>query len=498
MAGNNFGGVLPNSIANLSTNRTQLSISSNYISGTIPQGIENLINLKELYSSLNMLTGSIPESIGKISELERLYIPGNNISGKIPSSLGYMSRLSILSLGRNMLEGSIPPSLGNCTNLQAFYLEQNHLTGAIPEQVIGLSSLSSPLGSKLSDRTTTFTMLDLLFMDDNLFEGTIPLSLQKIKGIQGLDRSRNSLSGRIPSFLGKFRLIEVLDLSYKFEGEVPNEGVFMNDSKFSIVGNDKLCGGIKALQLPACPTQRERKLFPPKATNGFSSANLIGVGRYGPVYKGTLNYGEQIVAVKEFNLQLLGANKSFLDECKALRNIRHRNLVKIITSCSSIDFNGNDFKALVFEFMPNGTLESWLHPTLYEKEDLSSSTLLYSMSLNLIQRLNIAIDVAHALNYLHHHCETTIIHCDLKPSNILLDNELCAHVGDFGLARFLMATEDKSNHTQTSSSIGVRGTIGYVALDNLLCLFLLIYTFIIISLENLLNFEPVARKQMIS
>ncbi|XP_059639148.1 probable LRR receptor-like serine/threonine-protein kinase At3g47570 [Cornus florida] len=299
------------------------------------------------------------------------------------------------------------------------------------------------------------------------------------------------------------------DLSYnKFEGEVPNEGVFLNVSAFSIVGNDKLCGGNKELQLPASLTRRARKLFAHKmiilvtsitlstvlliasvsavfylikrskekcsvdgalgnqypmlsyaeleqATNGFSSTNLIGSGSYGSVYKGILDYGEQIVAVKVFNLQQLGANKSFFTECEALRNIRHRNLVKIITSCSSMDFKGNDFKALIFEFMPNGTLESWLHPNQSVQRD--------PKSLDSIQRLNIAIDVASALDYLHHQCDTTIIHCDLKPSNVLLGNELCAHVGDFGISRFLGGTKGKPNRSKSSSSIGIRGTIGYVA-----------------------------------
>ncbi|XP_059639149.1 LRR receptor-like serine/threonine-protein kinase EFR [Cornus florida] len=99
LGGNYFGGVLPNSIANLSTNLTILQISQNYLSGSIPRGIENLVNLKLLALDGNMFTGSIPESIGKLSELEQLFISANNISGKIPSSIGNMSRLSILGLG---------------------------------------------------------------------------------------------------------------------------------------------------------------------------------------------------------------------------------------------------------------------------------------------------------------------------------------------------------------------------------------------------------------
>ncbi|CAL5441275.1 unnamed protein product [Camellia sinensis] len=322
-----------------------------------------------------------------------------------------------------------------------------------------------------------------------------------------MDFSRNNLSGNIPLFLGQLNLLVDLNLSFNnFEGEVPNGGVFKNITSFSVLGNRNLCGGVKELQLPACPTERVKKRstrtvilvaiaigvsiiflvvcvcavlyrlrkskqpsvvsteenqYPKlsyaelhQSTNGFSLDNLIGKGRYGSVYKGILNSGEQIVAVKVLNLQESGADKSFLAECEALRNLRHRNLVKVITSCSSLDFKGNDFKALVFEFMSNGSLESWLYPSSTEQN--------HAKNLNLTQRLNIAIDVASALEYLHHHYDIPVAHCDLKPSNVLLDNNLYAHVGDFGLARFLFAATGNSNYAQ-SSSIGIRGTVGYVA-----------------------------------
>ncbi|XP_077226084.1 putative LRR receptor-like serine/threonine-protein kinase At3g47570 [Tasmannia lanceolata] len=191
-----------------------------------------------------------------------------------------------------------------------------------------------------------------------------------------------------------------------------------------------------------------------KATDGFSSANLIGMGSYGSVYKGILSRIENVVAVKVLNLHLRGASKSFMAECNALRNIRHRNLVKILTSCSSIDFGGNDFKALVLEFMPNGSLEKWLHSKLDGQHQLGS--------LNFIKRLNIAIDIASALDYLHHHCHTPIVHCDLKPSNIFLDEDMNAHVGDFGLAKFYPRIIQNSSEDQSSTN-GLKGTIGYIA-----------------------------------
>ncbi|XVF83935.1 hypothetical protein PTKIN_Ptkin16aG0534300 [Pterospermum kingtungense] len=192
-----------------------------------------------------------------------------------------------------------------------------------------------------------------------------------------------------------------------------------------------------------------------KATNGFSSETLVGEGNFGFVYKGVLEDGKTI-AIKVYKLLSHGASWSFLVECEALRNVRHRNLVKVLTACSRIDYSGIDFKALVYEFMVNGSLEDWLHLAVGININGEEA----EKSLNLFQRLNVAIDVGCALEYLHHHCETPIVHCDLKPSNILLDDEMVGHVGDFGLAKFI--TSDLQNDTSSqSSSLGFRGTIGY-------------------------------------
>ncbi|XXG45247.1 hypothetical protein AAC387_Pa02g0376 [Persea americana] len=274
----------------------------------------------------------------------------------------------------------------------------------------------------------------------------------QLVGMSRLDISRNHFSGQIPEYIEKLPYLQYLNLSYNdFEGQVPQEGIFKNTSAVSVIGNRKLCGGSPALLLPTCLSQ---------------DTNLIGVESYGSVYKGSLDrIGKAIykgfldrigntVAVKVLNLQRGGASKSYIAECKALINVRHRNLLKIHTVCSSIDSQGDDFKALVLDYMANGNLDQWLHPCIGEQHQ--------SKNLSLIQRLNIAVDVASALNYLHNSCEKPIVHCDLKPSNILLDEDMNAHVGDFGLARFLSeATSSCSeNHTNSCS---IKGTIGYVA-----------------------------------
>ncbi|KAL8257830.1 hypothetical protein R6Q59_029871 [Mikania micrantha] len=194
-----------------------------------------------------------------------------------------------------------------------------------------------------------------------------------------------------------------------------------------------------------------KKLY--NATQGFSVNNVIGKGSFASVYRGDLGLDGGIVAVKVLNLQHRGGSKSFISECKALCNARHRNLVKVITCCSSCDFEGKEFKALVYEFMPNGSLDKWLHWN-DRKENMQKELL----PLGLLQRVCIALDVAYAIDYLHNHNGGTIVHCDLKPSNILLDEDMVAHVGDFGLSKIL---QSEPVNTYDSSSIGVRGTIGY-------------------------------------
>ncbi|XP_062020571.1 probable LRR receptor-like serine/threonine-protein kinase At3g47570 [Rosa rugosa] len=173
-----------------------------------------------------------------------------------------------------------------------------------------------------------------------------------------------------------------------------------------------------------------------RATNGFNESNLLGIGGFGLVYKGTFP-DETDVAIKVFNLDLEGAFASFEVECEMLSNVRHRNLVKVISCCSQIDFKG-----LVLNYMPNGSLEKWLYSQ--------------NSSLDLVQRLDIMIDVASALEYLYHDYEVPIVHCDLKPSNILLDDDMVAHVADFGIAK-LLGGRDSMTQTMTLA------TIGYIA-----------------------------------
>jgi receptor kinase-like protein len=108
----------------------------------------------------------------------------------------------------------------------------------------------------------------------------------------------------------------------------------------------------------------------------------------------------------------------------------------------------------VYDFMPNGSLEGWLH---VDTNDQAAQ----QRYLNFLQRVTILLDVAYALDYLHCHGPEPVVHCDLKSSNVLLDADMVAHVGDFGLAKILV--QGRSSLQQSTSSMGFGGTIGYAA-----------------------------------
>ena len=136
----------------------------------------------------------------------------------------------------------------------------------------------------------------------------------------------------------------------------------------------------------------------------------------------------------------------------------------MINACSTFDPLGNEFKALVLEYMSNGTLADHLH------------TKSRYGCLSLGARIGIAVDVASVLEYLHVWSVPPMVHCDLKPSNILFDDDNLARVGDFGLAQFLHGFSSYGGHQNSTSLFGPRGSVGYIPPGELMLLFINIYS----------------------
>ncbi|KAK4487007.1 hypothetical protein RD792_006322 [Penstemon davidsonii] len=516
---NPITGLLPKSIDNLSTSLENFRSFSCKISGIIPDEIGNMSSLISLALAKNELMGMIPPTIGQLRNLQRFGIEDNKLWGSIPYSFCNLENLYYASLEGNAFSGQLPRCMGNLVSLRELYmaknafsfnipstlwsferilainLSHNFFDGSIPldignlESVVVLDLSGNQFSGEIPIAVGQLQSINALVLSNNKLHGRIPESFDNLKSLQYLDLSHNNLSGEIPKSLEKLSDLVYFNVSFnELRGEIPDGGSFRNFTGDFFRSNNGLCGAsrfnvevckmnnrksssksrllryilppvaaiafaatISIMYLRYC--SRKSSLLPKsnshfdiirhrmsyyellRATNNLAEANLVGRGSIGSVYKGILDNG--MIVVKVFNLDMQGALKSFDTECQILSSIRHRNLVKVITSCANLDF-----KALVLEYMPNGNLDKWL----YSPDNF----------LNFTQRLRIMIDVAFAIEYLHEGYSSPIIHCDLKPSNILLDEDMVAHVGDFGISKLL--TQD-----QRIAQTKTLGTIGYMA-----------------------------------
>ncbi|CAA2933276.1 probable LRR receptor-like serine threonine-kinase At3g47570 [Olea europaea subsp. europaea] len=517
MGNNYFDGILPKSLGNLSTSIENFETDHCGIKGIIPNEIGNLSNLIELDFGGNELTGRIPDTLGQLRKLQRLILSVNKLRGPVSAILCDLVHLYYLDLGNNQLSQQLPKCLGNLTSLREIYLAYNSMTSTLPstlwnnKEILILSLAHNLFNGSLEPKIGKIKSITVLHLSGNRFSGDIPSTIGQLQNLENLtlsnnrlhgpmpesfgnlisltklDLSKNKLNGVIPKSMEKLKYLVYFNVSFnELTGEIPNGGPFKNFTSDFFVGNRELCGAshfkVKACKENTRISSKTRvlkyilpsivvvlilaitvvyllrrhsgnTLFPApftspitvkrvsyyevlNATNNFGEENMIGKGSIGSVYKGTFSNGT-IAAIKVFNLDLECANQSFDTECQILCNIRHRNLVKVISSCSNLDL-----KALVLEYMPNGNLTKWLSSSNY--------------FLNLAQRLEIMIDVASALEYLHHGYPSSIVHCDLKPTNVLLDEDMVAHVADFGIAK-LFTKDQRISITKTL------GTIGYMA-----------------------------------
>ncbi|XP_039017248.1 probable LRR receptor-like serine/threonine-protein kinase At3g47570 [Hibiscus syriacus] len=339
---------MPESLGQLA-NLSGFSIAGNAISDVVPVAMFNLSNIRAFDIGANNIQGTLRYDLAiNMPYIEFFSISRNPISGQISVSISNASNLNILQFYENRLSGNVP-SLQKLDELSILLLYQNHLGHGI--EVQNMKNLAefhvsqNRLSGLLPNNLGSCASLVKFFLDGNLFEGSILSSLSSLRGLEALDVFNNHLSGGIPEFLVSFGALKYLNLSFNdFEGEIPTEGVFKNARSF------------------------------------------------GSVYKGILEDNGEVITLKVFHLLNRGASRSFLTERETSKNIRHRNLVNILTSISGVDYQGNDLKALVSEFMENGSLEDWLHPFVGMNEPQTTR------NLNFMQSVNVAIDVAYALS----------------------------------------------------------------------------------------------------
>ncbi|GJR98224.1 LRR receptor-like serine/threonine-protein kinase FLS2 [Tanacetum coccineum] len=336
--------------------------------------------------------------------------------------------------------------------------------------------------------------------------GTIPDRIGELKELQFLDLSQNQLSGIIPEEISKIPTLKYLNLSFnQLQGKVPDNGIFKNRSATGLLGNPFLCfpksnktlcnynpskpsnhflhvgvvtlttvlsSGLilGAILVVLCfrhfrrknlrdsenaeheytPTVNIKRFYRKEledATNNFSEGNILGVGRLSTVYKGKLADG-RMIAVKTFNFREHSAQsaKSFKREMETLGKLRHRNLWKVL----GYAWESQRLQAVVLEYMENGNLDNAIH-----------NSVIYQSRWTLSERVGVLVSVSRGLFYLHTGYDSPIVHCDLKPSNILLDDKWNARVSDFETARILEVHQQNGSSICSASTLV--GTIGYLA-----------------------------------
>ncbi|KAH9565628.1 hypothetical protein CY35_04G087100 [Sphagnum magellanicum] len=446
-------------------NLIQLKMDICSLSGPIPPDISNLSQLQILFLGNNSLVGPLPE-LGSLINLQQLTLWGNSISDKIPPQWGKLGNLTYLNLHDNLLWGPLPQELGNLSKLTRMLIYDNYLTGFIPDSWTGLTSVSElNIGRNyLSDPFPAWivSLPSLKTLGSNYFNGS-----QATKLPPNVNIARNcftasescriffkSFKGNCPPCPPDFILYDSSACLCK-----PSESTFPVGA---VVGG--LIGGLAlSLALVALylfkpidvfdPFAKRKKNYGPweipsgvqkytfselaKATGNFSEVNEIGAGGFGKVFHGTLDDGK-VVAIKRASEQSLQGTVEFRNEVLLLSRLHHRHLVRLEGFCDD-----KGLQILVYEFMSNGNL----HDHLLDSEK--------GKPLSWFARLEIAVGVAQALDYLHSYADPPVIHRDIKPTNILLDDNFIAKVSDFGISK---ETPEFNTHVSTRPA----GTAGYL------------------------------------
>ncbi|KAL6012198.1 hypothetical protein ACLOJK_002676 [Asimina triloba] len=515
VSSNLLNGSIPPEIGRLGK-LERVFLSNNSLHGEIPATLGQIPHLGLLDLSKNSLSGSIPGALSNLSQLRRLLLHDNQFSGTITPSLGKCTNLEILDLSRNRLTGRIPGEVAALRSLKLYFnLSSNFLEGPLPlelskmDMVLAIDLSSNNLSGSIPPQLGSCVALEYLNLSENSLQGQLPGAIGNLPFLQVLDLSSNKLMGELPSSLLASPTLERLNCSFNsFTGSISNSGAFASLGSDSFLGNTGLCGSLSGM--PSCRKKRSHPLVilpilltillvtplcvlcfwgyarviksqkgkqsfavlhgdiseeeeqqrkEPKyprisyqqlieATGGFSGSSLIGSGRFGHVYKGVLQ-DETRIAVKVIHPECCGGDMSgsFRRECQVLKRTKHRNLIRIITACSR-----PDFKALVLPLMTNGSLERHLYPSHGG-----------GCRLSLVQLVKICSDVAEGMAYLHHHSPARVVHCDLKPSNVLLDDDMTAVVTDFGIAKLV------SDGDQGGRKVGFDHSCSFTSTNGLLC-----------------------------
>ncbi|XWS56066.1 hypothetical protein CRYUN_Cryun09bG0055000 [Craigia yunnanensis] len=402
------------------------------LSGTLSPSVAKLDFLSQIRLQFNNLSGPIPNNWTSLKSLETLDLSGNNISGPLPK---FSSTGKLVTTGNPLLNGDkTAPSTGDRTPSESS--DSPHNSSSTSSEGSGSSATDSSVEStktKGFKRSTFVSIVAPVASFGALAFLVIPLSIYCYKKRKDSKLASTSLviHPRDPSDSDTVVKVAVANNTNGSTSTLTGSGSASRNS--SSIGESHV---IEAGNL-VISVQVLRNV-----TKNFAPENELGRGGFGVVYKGELDDGTQI-AVKRMEAGVITSKglDEFQAEIAVLSKVRHRHLVSLL----GYSIEGNE-RILVYEYMSQGALSKHL----FHWKNLKLEPLSWK------RRLNIALDVARGMEYLHTLAHQSFIHRDLKSSNILLGDDFRAKVSDFGLVK-LAPDGDKSVVTRLA------GTFGYLA-----------------------------------
>ncbi|KAJ3697039.1 hypothetical protein LUZ61_000744 [Rhynchospora tenuis] len=396
-----------NSVTCDGNNVVRVTLPSLGFNGTLSPRIGELNYLQVLSLQDNYIHGSIPPEFGNLSSLTSLNLKDNRLTGEIPETLGNLVELQILDLSQNELSGNIPSSFSNLSSITDISLESNKLTGVVPTKLYEVSRYN---------------------FSDNMLNcgGNFSQSCESSSSGHG-GANKSEVGAIVGAVIGGVIFVAFVVLFLLWRRNRYSREIFHD-----VPGEYDRTIGFGQLKRFAW---RELQL----ATDNFSEKNILGQGGFGKVYKGVLPDNTKI-AVKRLTDFGPGGEEAFLREVELISVAVHRNLLRLIGFCTTATE-----RLLVYPFMENLSVA-------YKLREFKS----HETTLDWPTRHRVAIGTARGIEYLHEHCNPKIIHRDVKAANVLLDADLEAVVGDFGLAKLV-------DVRKTSVTTKVRGTMGHIA-----------------------------------
>ncbi|KAK7316294.1 hypothetical protein VNO77_35222 [Canavalia gladiata] len=445
---NRISGQIPSNLGGTCKSIRFLDASGNQIAGPIPLDFGNLVSLVSLNLSKNQLQGHIPTTLGQMKNLKFLSLAGNNLSGSIPTSLGQLYSLEVLDLSSNSLTGEIPKAIENIRNLTDVLLNNNNLSGHVPGGLanvttllafnVSFNNLSGSLPSKSSLIKCSSAVGNPFLSSCRGVSLTVPSGDQQghIDSNSYIDAAGQTSSKKSGNGFSSIEIASITSASAIISVLIALIVLFFYTRKWKprsrVIGSTRK--EVTVFTDIGVPLTFETVV---QATGNFNASNCIGNGGFGATYKAEVSPGI-LVAVKRLAVGRFQGVQQFHAEIKTLGRLHHPHLVTLIGyhACETEMF-------LIYNYLPGGNLEKFIQERSTRAVDW-----------RILHK--IALDIARALAYLHDECVPRVLHRDVKPSNILLDDDFNAYLSDFGLARLLGTSE-------THATTGVAGTFGYVA-----------------------------------